>query len=258
MLLLKIEDVKKILGHLLSTNPDELTEFDEISMSAICEIMNQMMGSSASALASFLGYKVSISPPDIMDTTDHAKVRNLFSVKGDYIVSVKFNISIDELVRSEFICILEPRFAREIIKTSLGNSEMPIAPAAEDKPAQEIKPVHSPVQAPEKVQAIPYTYKELQPEKPEESGASERNLDLIMSVPIQITVELGKTKKKIKDIAEFTLGNIIELDRQAGDQVDIIANGKLIAKGDVVVVDDNYSVRITEIMKARDSISENK
>jgi flagellar motor switch protein FliN/FliY len=75
------------------------------------------------------------------------------------------------------------------------------------------------------------------------------NLELVMSVPIQITVELGKTRKKIKDIADMTVGNIIELDRQAGDQVDVIANGRLIARGDVVVVDDNYSVRITEIIK---------
>jgi flagellar motor switch protein FliN/FliY len=64
---------------------------------------------------------------------------------------------------------------------------------------------------------------------------------------------LGKTRKKIKDIADLTLGNIIELDRQAGDQVDVIANGRLIAKGDVVVVDDNYSVKITEIIKVNEA-----
>jgi flagellar motor switch protein FliN/FliY len=84
------------------------------------------------------------------------------------------------------------------------------------------------------------------------------NLDLLMSVPIQITVELGKTRKKIKDIAELTLGNIVELDRQAGDQVDVIANGRLIARGDVVVVDDNYSVKITEIIKVRDNSEQKK
>lgn len=84
------------------------------------------------------------------------------------------------------------------------------------------------------------------------------NLDLVMSVPIQITVELGKTRKKIKDIADMTVGNIIELDRQAGDQVDVIANGRLIARGDVVVVDDNYSVRITEIIKNSGNQQETK
>ncbi|WP_187389068.1 FliM/FliN family flagellar motor switch protein, partial [Acetobacterium tundrae] len=71
-------------------------------------------------------------------------------------------------------------------------------------------------------------------------------------------VELGKTRKKIKDIADLTLGNIIELDRQAGDQVDVIANGRLIAKGDVVVVDDNYSVKITEIIKVKEEMNQKK
>ncbi len=98
------------------------------------------------------------------------------------------------------------------------------------------------------VNAAPYTYKQLG----EAIGldlTDSNNLELVMSVPIQITVELGTTKKKIKDIVDLCQGNIVELDRQAGDQVDILANGRLIAKGDVVVVDDNYSVRVTEIVK---------
>ncbi len=68
-----------------------------------------------------------------------------------------------------------------------------------------------------------------------------------MSVPLQITVEIGRTTKKIKDILDFTSGTIVELDKQAGSQVDVFVNGKQIAKGDVVVVDDFYGVRITEI-----------
>lgn len=81
------------------------------------------------------------------------------------------------------------------------------------------------------------------------------NLDLVMNVPVQVTVELGRTKRKIKEILEFGQGTIVELDKQAGSQVDVIVNGQLIAKGDVVVVDDNFSIRITEILKARDSLT---
>jgi len=102
------------------------------------------------------------------------------------------------------------------------------------------------------VQVASYEYRPLGGEQRAET-ISGNNLDLLMSVPIEITVELGKTRKKIKDIADLTLGNIIELDRQAGDQVDVIANGRLIAKGDVVVVDDNYSVKITEIIKVNEA-----
>jgi flagellar motor switch protein FliN/FliY len=81
------------------------------------------------------------------------------------------------------------------------------------------------------------------------------NLDLVMAVPVVVTVELGRTKRKIKEILEFGQGSIVELDKQAGSQVDVIVNGQLIARGDVVVVDDNFSIRITEILKARDALS---
>ena len=75
------------------------------------------------------------------------------------------------------------------------------------------------------------------------------NLALIMDVPLEISVEIGRTRKVVKDILEFTSGSLIVLDKLAGDQVDIYANGQCIAKGDVVVVDDSFGVRITEIIK---------
>jgi len=83
------------------------------------------------------------------------------------------------------------------------------------------------------------------------SGSQKDNLQLLMDVPLRISVELGSAKRKVKDILEFTQGTIIELERQAGAPVDIIVNGNLIAKGDVVVIDDNFAVRITEIIKSK-------
>jgi flagellar motor switch protein FliN/FliY len=306
ILLLREEDMKKILGHLLSMDPSEMVELDEIGMSAICEIMNQMMGSAASALATFLGQAINISPPEILDTTEN--VKELFSLTGDSLVSIKFNLSIDGLVESEFISAMDPLLVKKIVKMSLGASEMggeetiaggsaadeipvaaapaapaPTAPATEvyAAPPQPSMPMSNPyaAQAPppmyqmptdgrpayaeqapkQQVEASPYSYRPLGIEqKAAELGIDENNLELIMSVPIQITVELGKTRKKIKDIAELTVGNIVELNRQAGDQVDVVANGRLIAKGDVVVVDDNYSVRITEIIKVKEASAESK
>ena len=76
------------------------------------------------------------------------------------------------------------------------------------------------------------------------------NLKLLMGVPLEISVEIGTAKRKVKDILEFTQGTIIELERQAGAPVDIVVNGNLIARGDVVVIDDNFAVRITEIVKS--------
>ncbi|MDR1572915.1 MAG: flagellar motor switch phosphatase FliY [Clostridiales Family XIII bacterium] len=306
VLLLRQTDVAKIVAHLLSADPEDMMELDEIGESAICEIMNQMMGSAASALATFLGRSVNISPPEILNTAQEENIKEMFAIKGDSLVSIKFELNIEGLVDSEFLSAMEPQLAKEIVSLSFGANgvggseesaadapqapaKAPPAAAAETPPAPAplpqaaIAPTPAPPPAPmpappppapyqpapvyaqaapvpgapppgyyppppsaERVPTTPYTFRSF-----DASGAvhEQDNLDLVMTVPIQISVELGRTKRKIKDIADLGVGNIVELDRQAGDQVDVIANGRLIAKGDVVVVDDNYSVRITEIVR---------
>lgn len=299
VLLLQESDMKKILSQLFDMDTSDEIEFDEISKSAIGEIMNQMMGAAAGALASFLGKVVNISPPVLLDTSNTSSIRDLFSLRGENLVSIKFNLSIEGLVESEFISAMEPSLAREIVAMSMGASGMgeeeeevpppPPPPPIPQEPVQPEVPYQAPPQQaqapPQQAQAPPveparvvknepppvHTY--APPQQPVQVNAYEYrplgeeqrmntipgdNLELLMSVPIQITVELGKTSKKIKDIAELTLGNIVELDRQAGDQVDVIANGRLIARGDVVVVDDNYSVKITEIIKVRENQDQKK
>lgn len=284
VLLLQESDMKKILSQLFDMDTSDDIEFDEISKSAIGEIMNQMMGAAAGALASFLGKVVNISPPVLLDTTNKSSIRDLFSLKGDNLVSIKFNLSIEGLVESEFISAMEPALAREIVSMSMGASGMddeeeevaappppvqqaPVQqeaayqpPPPQAEPARVVKnepPPAAYAQPQQPVQVSPYEYRSFDQDQRTNNIPGD-NLDLLMSVPIQITVELGKTRKKIKDIAELTLGNIVELDRQAGDQVDVIANGRLIARGDVVVVDDNYSVKITEIIKVRENSDQKK
>jgi flagellar motor switch protein FliN/FliY len=82
-----------------------------------------------------------------------------------------------------------------------------------------------------------------------------RNIDLILDVPLDMTVELGKTKKSIRDILELGPGSIIQLDKLAGEPVDLLVNGKLIAKGEVVVIDESYGIRITAIVSPMDRMS---
>jgi flagellar motor switch protein FliN/FliY len=336
VLLLRQADVAKIVAHLLSVDPDEMTELDEIGQSAICEIMNQMMGSAASALATFLGKSINISPPEIMNAALQENIQDLFSIKGDNLVSIKFDLKIEGLVESEFLSAMEPQLAKEIVSLSFGANDMsgaldgaPAQPAAAamppgapqpgmpgapppaaaamppgapqpgmpgapqpaamppdpyqqgygqyyQPPPEQMYPPQGYPQAPGypapgypaagyapapqgyvaqpqgKVPTVPYAFRSF--DGPD-AAHDQDNLDLVMAVPIQISVELGRTKRKIKDIADLGIGNIVELDRQAGDQVDVIANGKLIARGDVVVVDDNYSVRITEILRQPDEFA---
>ncbi|NIK75614.1 flagellar motor switch protein FliN/FliY [Paenibacillus castaneae] len=82
----------------------------------------------------------------------------------------------------------------------------------------------------------------------------ETNLNLLLDIPLKVTVELGRTQKQIKDILELSQGSIIELDKLAGEPVDILVNNKLIAKGEVVVIDENFGVRVTDIVSQWDRI----
>lgn len=82
-----------------------------------------------------------------------------------------------------------------------------------------------------------------------------RNLNMLMDIPLQVTVELGRTKRSVKEILELVSGSIIELDKLAGEPVDVLVNSRLIAKGEVVVIDENFGVRITDILSKEDRLN---
>ena len=81
------------------------------------------------------------------------------------------------------------------------------------------------------------------------AAAGHENIDLIMDVPLEVTVELGRTSKSIKDILEFAPGTIVELNKIAGEPIDVLVNGKYVAKGEVVVIEESFGIKITEIIK---------
>ena len=84
------------------------------------------------------------------------------------------------------------------------------------------------------------------------SQEQKQNLDLIMNVSLEVAVEIGRTRRKIQDIISFSKGSLVVLDKLAGDQVDLLVNGQCVARGDVVVIDDNFGIRITEILQKPD------
>jgi flagellar motor switch protein FliN/FliY len=82
----------------------------------------------------------------------------------------------------------------------------------------------------------------------------DKSLDIVMDVPLQVTVELGRTEKLVRDVLEMSPGSVIELDKLAGEPVDILVNQKYIAKGEVVVIDENFGIRITDIVRPAERI----
>lgn len=110
---------------------------------------------------------------------------------------------------------------------------------------------YPPQPEPKRIDAKPAKMQELSPEsKLNEEQRS--NLDLIMSVPLEVSVEIGRTRRKVQDILSFSKGSLVVLDKLAGDQVDLFVNGQCVARGDVVVIEDNFGIRITEILQKPD------
>ena len=361
IMLLKRHDVKTIVEILMGTEiSDEEFEFNDLTISAVCEVMNQMMGAASTALSDFLGRSVNISTPQsfTLDDLDQFE-REHFQYDSGMVVVAKFMLSIENVLKSEFVNVMSVDLARELIagfgvdlsdgegkgakseeevkpEPSTGGAKLsqeeierlmsggapsapppassgsgklsqeeierlmsggapsapPPASSGSGKLSQEeIEQLMSGM-APSAAQAAP-------PRQPEPQQSSERpyeaagqympappayageprvintkpvqlppldvadkigqeqaqNLELIMSVPLEVSVEIGRTRRKVEDILTFSKGSLVVLDKLAGDQVDLFVNGLCVARGDVVVIDDNFGIRITEVLK-RPELSE--
>lgn len=347
VLVLKQNDVQLILDQLMGL-PLEVTDdfkFDEMNISAVCEVMNQMMGAAATALSEIIDTTVDISTPEAIVEDSQKLISDLYDVNGDEnVVSIKFNLTIDGVINSEFISVLTIDLAKEMaekmmagysaaadeaVSASAPAADTPTEPASSGAtlsqaeieallngaggaaaPTPQAAPASQPTPTPQPMPQMPqqpmqqgmpmqgmYGYDpnmqqygmygqmpqgqpmpNMYPQQP--YGYTQQpqpqmniqpvqlqnfatynnaslnkeqndNLKLLMGVPLNVSVEIGSTTKKVKEILEFTQGTIIELERQAGAPVDIVVNGNLIAKGDVVVIDDNFAVRITEIIRSK-------
>lgn len=265
------------------TNPD--TDLSEIHMSAVGESMNQMMGSVATSLSTMFNKKIDISPPkvNLIDLGSEDKVTELVG-QDEPIVRTSFRMEVDGLIDSEIMQILPVEVAKEMVEAILnGGAEepepappppapaaptpapaaampAPAAPAAPamaaGAPAMAAAPGMAPPamgggygmpMQPHVATNVPVQPAQFTPLNMMPVQVNDANIGLILDVPLQVTVELGRTKKSIKEILELTNGSIVELDKLAGEAVDIQVNGKFLAKGEVVVIDENFGVRITDI-----------
>ena len=253
------------------TNPD--AELSELHMSAVSECMNQMMGSVATSLSSMFSKKVDITPPvvTLVDLGTEEVVSKLLD-KVDPIIQASFRMEVDGLIDSEIMQLLPLDVARDMVdalmnqQPDVDNEEEAVvaaaapppppaaapAPAAPSAPAAAAAPANygygAPPMQPHVASNVPVQSAQFTPLSTTPVQINDANIGLILDVPLQVNVELGRTKKSIKDILDLTKGSIVELDKLAGEPVDIMVNGKYLAKGEVVVIDENFGVRITEIV----------
>ena len=281
ILVLKENDVKIITDLMMGgdgTNTEG--ELGELHLSAISEAMNQMMGSSATSLSSMLNKKIDISPPkaDLIDLAGEIDESEIDEFLAGKFVKISFRMEIGDLVDSEIMQLYPISFAKEMCAGVTHNMEMDSssmreepAPAPAPEPAPAPQPTPAPQMSQPQMNAQPQMNMQMNPGmgqpmmgqpvnvQPAQftafSGGNfgtyqPENIDLIMDVPLEVTVELGRTKKSISDILDFGPGKIIELNKIAGEPIDVLVNGKYVAKGEVVVIEESFGVRITEIVNS--------
>ncbi len=215
---------------------------DEIHLSAMSEVMNQMIGSAATAMSDMMGEAVNISPPRIFRMEANGSVGKYFGGASP-VLKISFDMEIEGLLKSKLLQIMTVEAAKTLIDRLMVSSGEGQAPEPTRARGSAVK---------QQVRVVkPASFQSFDDQ---EAGLGQNtaksNFDLINDIPLQVTVELGKAVKNLNDVLNFGTGAIIILDKQAGDLVDVIVNGKPIAKGEVVVIDENYGVRITEILKA--------
>lgn len=322
VIVLRKRDMKVILDLLMGNDYTQAAddfEFDEMSMSAACEVMNQMMGASATALSEILNRTVSISTPEAqtVDTIENAEKAWFGDINdSDNVISIGFNMAISEVMDTTFCSFFTMELAGEIVshvsapapapappKSATPESEK-VAEITKNEPYEQMMARMTPPAAPQPVpQAAPQPAPQMQmppmpsqpapvqqmqmppiPPRPAEvtyvaeqpgtrqqagpvsispaafpeftKGAVhpqiETNMELLMGVQLDVSVVIGSTKRKIREIADFGQGSVLELNKQTGAPADIVVNGQLIAHGDVIVVGDSFGVRITDIVGTKE------
>ncbi len=295
LLILKENDVKIITDLMMGgdgTNTDG--ELGELHLSAICEAMNQMMGSAATSLSSMLNKTIDISPPhaDLIDLQENVDEGTIDEFLKNPFVKISFKMEIGDLVNSTIMQLYPISFAKEMCESMTQNMEQdaaanatsgnttaegktgttadtaacstadnaesgddgsgnarsandgrPDAGTADDGSTND-EPANDGVS---RSMYSRHSSSHLWGNRPLHSRPE--NIDLIMDVPLEVTVELGRTSKSIKEILDFAPGTIIELNKIAGEPIDVLVNGKYVAKGEVVIIEESFGVRITEIIK---------
>lgn len=237
----------------------EERELDEISLSAVSEAMNQMMGSAATSLAEFLKTHIDISPPttQVLDFSDpNIEFPPIETNNEAYVISIKFKVKITGIAETYFWQFVPVKFAnriKELMEASFGKSSENKEKKESSKIKENIKESNSKVIKEEKVKVKPVDFGEFEKsEEPISSQVDLSKLDLLMDVPLEIKVELGSTKLNLREILELHEGSMIQLNKLAGEPLDIYANDRLIARGEVVVIDENFGIRVTEIVSLRE------
>jgi len=220
---------------------------DSAQIATLKDVLGPLMSSAITQLSVKIGAAVNAMPADVYFTTPQTP----FPVKEDSAcLRASFPLKIEGVLESRIHFLTSAQVVKELISRAQSGAQMAVSPGGGGRPSfgsgignagsMGIKGVEFPTM---NIAGL---------------GQQNPNVNLLMDVQMTLTVELGRTKMYIKEILSLGEGSIIELDKLAGEPVDLLVNGKLIAKGEVVVIDENFGVRVTDIVSPVDRLKSQK
>lgn len=242
MLLLDISDSGKIANLMMGGDGQVMMDtLTELELSAVGEAMNQMIGAASTAMATMFNRVVDILPPEVNIWTENEITTSNATDITTAVCEISFQLVVENVLESTIMQVFTMDAVKDMIQIMLGDE----AEVLEASPTQETlvaAPVHEET---EKVSVQKPKFQAL-----ESSGVKNtpKNLDLIMDVPLDFSVMLGESKKTIRDILALGTGSVVELDKLTDEPLNIYVNGKIIAQGEVVVINESFGIRITNIL----------
>ncbi len=266
LLIFNQSDLELMLSQLMGLTPDisDDFKFDELNISAVSEIISQMLDAGSTTLSALKGTAVKVSPSEVFADEALQSVPGLVDIlEDDDVCAITHSIAIDNVTNGRFIMVFPESIASVITEGELNfdltDSDINNA-TIENFPLPDISASLEPDNIPDKSFSRPVTspappavirdhstYTSFQNTLSQEEL---NNLQLLMNIPLDLSIEIGSTQKKVDEILSFSHGTVVELDNPADAPVNVTVNGHLIAKGDVVVVDDHFAVRVTEVLKS--------
>ncbi len=261
MLVMEIADASIIANLMMGGDGgDQREELSEIEFSAVSEAMNQMVGTASTSIAKLLSRAVEIDPPMTQIWKNGEEISILGVSNDTTMVRISSRLIVEDLIDGEMMQLYTLDAVKEIAETALhGIGEIESETEKSEKPyVQEHKVNGEPMteytdskmeykESNVKIQEPVFAELKKQPRQ-----RAPRNIELILDVPLELSVVLGRTKMSIKDILALEPGSIVELNKLVEEPLEIFVNGKRTALGEVVVVDEKFGIRITDILSAED------
>ncbi|HHY81572.1 MAG TPA: flagellar motor switch phosphatase FliY [Clostridiales bacterium] len=261
VLLISVPDASIIANLMMGgdgTNPS--LELSDLELSAVSEAMNQMIGSASTSIATMMKRDINITPPSTQ-IWNGDEVIVIDGIDPDQpIVKVAFRMTVTNLIDSHIMQIFNLDTVKDITNCLLGDS-METENQSETRNDELLKQepdsdLQSKATLAKNIMEQPVAVQKPSFAEIQNKPAAEkpRNIDLIMDVPLEFSVVLGKTKRTIKEVLSLSPGSVVELEKTAEEPLEVYVNGKLLAQGEVVVINENFGIRITNIISASERV----